>query len=279
MRRRRASAESIWPRCRRSACTRASNGPSDPFAASVESAPVMSAVLNMMSALNSAASAWAVENCVPLSSASPSLGPSASGTSPCCRRASAAGQSPIRHHHLADADHGGCHVRQRRQVARGANRALARDHRDDPVRQHRLQHSDGGGPHTGGALREARDLERHHEAHDLPPRRLADAGGMREHDVGLQPGQVGGLDADAGELAEAGVDAIDRLAPGDDGVHRPRAGLHPRQERGIDPHVSAAIDVPPHIEANVARSQRDRVRPGDHSPLHTRRCSGLRLMR
>ena len=53
--------------------------------------PVISAPWNKVSARKSPARAWAVENCVPLSRASPSLGPSVSGSSPARARACAAG--------------------------------------------------------------------------------------------------------------------------------------------------------------------------------------------
>src|SRR3546814_8694226 len=69
---------------------RGSNGVSDPLAASVDSAPVTSAAVNSVSAANRPASALAVENCVPLSSASPSLAARSSGARPARASASAA---------------------------------------------------------------------------------------------------------------------------------------------------------------------------------------------
>jgi len=68
-----------WPRA---ALSRASNGATLPLSASVESAPATSADPNTRSAVNKTSSAIAVEIWVPLISASPSLGPSASGSSP-----------------------------------------------------------------------------------------------------------------------------------------------------------------------------------------------------
>ena len=89
-----AAAVSICPRCRRSLWMRASNGASEPRAASVASAPVISAARSRRSAANSPASALAVENCVPLRSASPSLGPSSIGASPAAASAASAGCRP-----------------------------------------------------------------------------------------------------------------------------------------------------------------------------------------
>ena len=59
--------------------------------ASVESAEATIAPSVRRQASNSAASAWAVENCVPLISASPSLARSATGSSPTAASASAPG--------------------------------------------------------------------------------------------------------------------------------------------------------------------------------------------
>ena len=88
-----AAAASLCPRWRRSAWMRGSNGASEPRAASVDSAPVTSADWNRRSAANKPASAWAVENCVPLSRARPSFGPSSIGVSPARARASTAGST------------------------------------------------------------------------------------------------------------------------------------------------------------------------------------------
>ncbi len=151
----------------------------------------------------------------------------------------------LRRHHVAGADHGRSHVGERRQIAGGAHRALAGHDRDQTLGQHRFQQRDGCGLHAGSALREARDLEGHHEANDFQRRGLAHARGVREHDIGLQPRQVGGVDADAGKLSEAGVDAVHRLTVGNDGLNHAGARLHRRQPGGIEPRVCAPIDGPP----------------------------------
>ena len=76
------AATSICPGWPRAAWMRASKGTSLPFSASVDSAPATSAAPKMRSAVNRTSSAIAVETWVPLISASPSFGPSASGSSP-----------------------------------------------------------------------------------------------------------------------------------------------------------------------------------------------------
>ena len=95
---------------------RASNGVSEPLAASVDSAPVTSAAWNTRSIANRPASASAVENCVPLSSARPSFGPSTSGASPA--RASAV----VGRHALAAE-----HAPRRRRASRPSYARAARD--------------------------------------------------------------------------------------------------------------------------------------------------------
>ena len=58
--------------------------------------------------------------------------------------------------------------------------------------------------------------------------RLADAGRVRQDEVPLERREVAGRDPHAGQLPEAGVDAVDRLAAGHDGGDgvrgRPRRG-------------------------------------------------------
>ena len=79
---------------------------------------------------------------------------------------------------------------------------------------------DRPGPHARGALREARELERHGIRRTTGAGSGSpDAGAMRQHDVALERREIRVGDADRGELPEAGVDAVDRVAPGDDGLH------------------------------------------------------------
>jgi len=68
---------------------------------------------------------------------------------------------------------------------------------------------------------------------------------MRQHDVLLQGDQILGGDADAGELPETGIDAIDRLAPRHDPRDRIGAGLNARMMPRIELRRSAAIDRAP----------------------------------
>ena len=126
---------------------------------------------------------------------------------------------------LALADERGGKMRERREVARRPDRALARHDRDEPALKACEEMRQRRPAHAGGALAEIGDLERHREAHDRRRQRLADAGRVRQHEVALQLREVAVRDAHRGELSEAGVDAVDRLVPREDRVDRRRPGL------------------------------------------------------
>ena len=101
----------------------------EPRSASIDSAAAMSAARASRSAPRAASAATAVDGCVPLMSASPSFGSSVTGSSPAARERVArrtatcvpsptvASPSPI-----STSDE----VRERREVAAGADRAAAR---------------------------------------------------------------------------------------------------------------------------------------------------------
>ena len=168
---------------------------------------------------------------------------------------------------FADAHEGRRHVSERREIAGGADRALTGNDRDQVRLQAGRQMLDGGPAHARRALREARELERHHEPHDRNGQRLADAGGMREHDVALERREIGGADAHARELSEAGVDAIDRLALGDDGLDGLGAGLDGGAAILIERDLGAEIDAAPVGQGDGAGMKRYGL---CHCPLQMR---------
>ncbi|MDT4851105.1 hypothetical protein FQZ97_852750 [compost metagenome] len=86
-----AAATAIWPGWPRTAWMRGSNGASLPLAASTLSAPVTVPASSRRSAMNRPCSASAVDTCVPLISARPSLAASVSGAMPAALSAAAAG--------------------------------------------------------------------------------------------------------------------------------------------------------------------------------------------
>lgn len=117
---RKAAAVSIWPRWPRNSWISAWNGAEEPLAASVESAPVINADCAARWARNRPVSASAVETCVPLISASPSLAASTTGVGPVASAAAAGMRSPATE--TSPAPIAASHVGEQREVARGADR-------------------------------------------------------------------------------------------------------------------------------------------------------------
>ena len=113
--------------------------------------------------------------------------------------------------HVALADERERAVRERRQVAARAERAvLGHDRREAGVqqREHRLGH-DGPGPRA--AHRQGAGAQEQHRAHDLALDRGAHPGGVRAHQRSLELLAPLGRDGDVGERAEAGRDAVGGL--------------------------------------------------------------------
>src|SRR5690606_27779213 len=92
---------------------------------------------------------------------------------------------------LALADHDRRHVRQRREIAGGTDRALFGNDRNDAPLQHGLDERHGFGPHAGGAATHRNELQCHHQPHDF--RRKGGGGGAAKRgDQGSVPGPGGG---------------------------------------------------------------------------------------
>src|SRR3546814_14618533 len=94
-------------------------------------------------------------------------------------------------------------MRQRREVAGGADRALARDHRIELLVEKLDEAVDDAAADAGVAAREGVDLQQQHQAHDALVERLADAAAMRQHEARLQLGDLAGRDGLPREAAEA----------------------------------------------------------------------------
>ena len=119
-------------------------------------------------------------------------------------------------------------MRERREIARSADRALAGHDRMDPRIDEREQLLDDDGAHTGVTAREARRLQHEDQAHGRVRERRADARSMRAHQIELQRRELVVRNPCLRELAEAGIDAIERFAAGESRTHsretRPRPG-------------------------------------------------------
>ena len=87
-------------------------------------------------------------------------------------------------------------------------------------------------------------LQRQDQPHDAALQRIADAAAMRQDQVALKRRHIAPVDADRGELAEAGVDAIDRLIPGDDAGDAVGGAGNPGMGRGVEGNGGAVpVDV------------------------------------
>ena len=118
------------------------------------------------------------------------------------------------------AHQGSDQMRERSKVAAGADAALARDDRHGVLVEQGLQRVDDQRPNAGKTAAETEQFQNDHQPHDMARQRLAEAGAVGENEVGLQLRQAVGGDGGVGEQAEAGVDAVDRLAGGDDALDR-----------------------------------------------------------
>ena len=214
------------PGCGRSACTCWSNARMRPAKASMVIAAARSAVSSKSSIFAAASTPVASICAVPLFSARPSLCDRRIGARPARRKASRARQSLALVEGFAATQQHDRQMRQRRQVAAGADRSLLRHHRHDAGVEHggqRLQRADAN---AGMTAHQGVDADDQHRAHHFGGERLADADRMGDDQVALQfleqafvlglgAGHAGAQAVRAEQLvgiaAEAGGDAVDRL--------------------------------------------------------------------
>ena len=103
---------------------------------------------------------------------------------------------------------------------------------------------------------------------------------MAEHNIALERGEVCILDPHRGELAEPGVDPVNRLAPGQNSLDCSRAGGDQRRGGGTQPGGGTGVNRLPLAERNFARCQfNDAQFNHAHWPLHTRAWSGFAPIR
>jgi hypothetical protein len=144
-------------------------------------------------------------------------------------------------------------VRERREVAAGADRALLRHHRHDAGIEQ-------GGLGAQGFHADARvpahqrvDADHQHRPHDLRRERLADADGVGDDQVALQflehaavhvrpAAQAMRAEQLVGVAAEAGRDAVDRLLPRDHVAQEIGRALHVHQLRLVELDRCAVAD-------------------------------------
>ena len=186
-----------------------------PRSASSVMAPAMSAHLAIVSALARASTPMPVMNCVPLISARPSLACSTSGSMPAAAIASRPGSRRP------------CHTASPSPImtdARCASGARSPDAPTDPrlgitgsrprssICDQRLEDDVAG---ARVALGEHVGAQQHQRPGRLGPDGLPDAAAVAQHQVALQFDDIVAGDGHVRELAEAGGDAVDHPAVGD----------------------------------------------------------------
>ncbi len=236
---------------------RASNGWIEPRSASIDSAAAMSAARASRSAPASASAATAVDGCVPLISARPSFGPSvdrleAGGVE---RVASGHDARIVADRRVAFADQHQRQVRERREVAAGADRPAARHARVHAAVEQREQQLERRAPDAGEALRQDVGAQRHRRAHGADRQRLADAGGVAAQQIQLQRAERVARNRGLGERAEAGVDAVDRLVAGRLAIDDRARRVDARARRPAPARLSA----PPSAMAQLFERERRAV--------------------
>jgi hypothetical protein len=143
---------------------------------------------------------------------------------------------------LALADQRERAVGQRREVARGAERAVLAHHRGDAGVEQREDRLGDDRPRARVAHRQGACAQQHHRAHDLALDRRAHPGRVRAHERALQLLAPAGGDDDVGQRAEPGRDAVRRLGRVEQPVDDPGAGRHdlPRGIRQRHPRARAS---------------------------------------
>ena len=135
---------------------------------------------------------------------------------------------------------------QRGQVTAGPDAPLLRHQRHEPRREHLEERLHQRRTHPARGTEQHIGAQRHHRAHDVGREWRPHPGRVTADQVGLQPLELIGRDADVGELAEPGVDAVDRGAAGQGPLHQHARGRESGARGGIgddlDPGVARQSD-------------------------------------
>ncbi len=105
------------------------------------------------------------------------------------------------------------------------------------------------------APRQAHRLGGQDEAHHAVGQRVARAHAVRQHQVALQFGQAVVGNLGAGQLAKAGVDAVDHLILVHDALHHGLGGLHARQRAAVKLQGHAACVNAAQLWPGVTRAR------------------------
>ena len=129
------------------------------------------------------------------------------------------------------------HVGQRRQVAGGTDRTFQRNVRVNLGIDQGDQGVDHHPANTGETTAQAVDLEHHDQAHQRIADRLANTGGVGQHQGALQVFQVFAGNAGRGQQAETGVDAVGGAVFREDLFHAGHAGVDLCRSTVVEGHT------------------------------------------
>jgi hypothetical protein len=111
---------------------------------------------------------------------------------------------------LALADERQRHVRQRRQIAGGSHASLLRHHGVNPRVQQLRQLMDQNRPHAAGLFEQDVGAEQHDPAHDIHRERCAHTRDVTQNQIALKLEELILRYPHTGQLAETGVQPVDR---------------------------------------------------------------------
>jgi len=117
---------------------------------------------------------------------------------------------------LAFADEYECGVRERREIAGRADAAVPRDRRVDAPIDHVAEQVDYLGPHAGSAGCERVGSEQEDRPHDILGKGWSDTDRVAPHEIPLERAKLVVRDAHRREIAETGVDAVNRIVGASD---------------------------------------------------------------
>ncbi len=155
----------------------------------------------------------------------------------------AAGQLTAGHPGQALAHQHQGHVGQGGEIAAGTHAALAGHHGQDAAVEALGQQADGLGADAAVGLQQAVDAGGHEGASLVRGQGLTHPGRMAAQQVELEQPELIVGDDHRGELAEAGVDAVDGAVFGHDLVHHRAVRRHPGQGRLIQDDALAGGDA------------------------------------
>ena len=143
----------------------------------------------------------------------------------------------------------------------------------------RSEQADELQPHARRAAAERNQFQRENQPHDVFRQRRADAATVGQDQVALERPHVPGVDADARQLAEAGVHPVDREVTRRDlrDAHRP--GGDGGVAGGVEPcRFAGAVHPFEHGERHAARLK-NKTQISPPLPTKMRWCSGLKPSR